>query len=158
MPYRTTENVINGLVITFVDISKLKATEEMVRKLTDHRYANDIGQVLHESLLVLDTDLYVITANQRFYDVFHLLREGVEKQHLYALDDRQWDIPELRHLFETLLGDSSVYNNFEIEHTFSRAGHKVLLLNVRRLESEGDAPDRILLAIQDVTAYRGDAR
>ncbi len=32
VPYRTTENVINGVVITFVDITQLKRTEELLRK------------------------------------------------------------------------------------------------------------------------------
>jgi two-component system CheB/CheR fusion protein len=40
-PYRTLENVIDGVVITFVDISKLKQVEELNRLATVVRDAND---------------------------------------------------------------------------------------------------------------------
>jgi two-component system CheB/CheR fusion protein len=40
-PYRTLENVIDGVVITFVDVSKLKQVEELNRLATVVRDAND---------------------------------------------------------------------------------------------------------------------
>jgi two-component system CheB/CheR fusion protein len=150
MPYRTTENMIDGLVITFVDISKLKATEQLVN---EQRYASYIVQVVREPLLVLDTELRVISANQRFYTVFQLRSRQVENQLLYELGDGQWNIPALHQLFETTLPTNPVCTDFEVDHTFPGIGRKVLLLNARYLEGEANQPGRILVAIEDVTDH-----
>jgi two-component system CheB/CheR fusion protein len=151
MPYRTTENMIDGLVITFVDISKLKATEQLV---IDLRYADHIVQVVHEPLLILDTKLQVTSANQRFCDVFQLSAKQVENQSVYEFGDGQWNIPELRQLLESILPENPVCNDFEIDHTFPNIGRKVLLLNARYLAGDANQPGRILLAIEEVTARR----
>lgn len=37
MPYRTQDNVIDGVVITFIDISEIKQLEAELRKLGDSR-------------------------------------------------------------------------------------------------------------------------
>jgi PAS domain-containing protein len=46
--------------------------------------------------------------------------------------------------------------DFEVEHTFPKVGHKVLLLNARRLLLEEPPTDkhRILLAMEDITERR----
>jgi two-component system CheB/CheR fusion protein len=150
MPYRTTENMIDGLVITFVDISKLKATERLV---SEQHYASYIMQVLREPLLVLDTELRVIAATQRFYNMFQLRPGQVENQLLYELDHGQWNIPALRQLFETTLPKNSVCNDFEVDHTFPGVGRKVMLLNARYLEGKANQSGRILVAIEDVTEH-----
>jgi two-component system CheB/CheR fusion protein len=48
LPYRTTENVIDGVVITFVDINKLKKAEEEQRRLNeDLKKANEAIKTLY---------------------------------------------------------------------------------------------------------------
>ena len=65
----------------------------------------------------------------------------------------QWDIPALRTLLEDILSTSSVFNDFELEHTFPVIGRRVMLLNGRMLHSGSDT-EFLVLAMEDVTERR----
>jgi two-component system CheB/CheR fusion protein len=148
MPYRTIENSIDGLVLTFVDISKLKASEQIA---ADLRYANNIVQTVREPLLVLDVELRVVSANQAFYRTFHLQVEQVEQRRLYELNQGQWNIPALRQLLQSVSSEDASFVDFEVSHEFADVGYKRLLLNARRLQTHAEQPGLILLAMEDVT-------
>ena len=68
LPYRTTENVIDGLVITFMDINRLKKAEQAAQQ--GRMLAEGIVTTLREPVLVLDTHLRVVSANPSFYKLF----------------------------------------------------------------------------------------
>jgi signal transduction histidine kinase len=63
------------------------------------------------------------------------------------LGNGQWDIPALRTLLEELLPHNTVFNDYEVTHTFEQVGPRTMLLNARRL----DDVQLILLAIEDIT-------
>ncbi len=62
MPYRTYENRIVGLVITFTDISAAKKLEESQRE-SDERF-HFLFEGLSEGILLLDTDGKILRANR----------------------------------------------------------------------------------------------
>jgi two-component system, chemotaxis family, CheB/CheR fusion protein len=155
-PYRTTENVIDGLVLTFVDINSVKQAEEAAQ--LSRVYAESIVATVREPLLVLDGDLRVISANEAFHRTFALPRGKVEGQLIYSLNKGQWDIPHLRKLLENILPKNTVFNDFKVAHSFPGLGAKVLLLNARRLVRESGMPGMILLAIEEMTAPSGAAK
>lgn len=105
---------------------------------------------LRDPLLVLDWDLRVRSANQPFYDTFQVRREGTEGRVIYDLGDGQWNIPALRELLEDVLPDDHAFDDFEVEHDFDGLGHRVMLLNARRLNHH----QSILLVIEDITERR----
>ena len=70
---------------------------------------------------------------------------------IYDLGNRQWDIPRLRELLETILPQNTVLNDFEVEHTFENIGLKIMHLNARRIYRQKDQTRFVLLAIEDVT-------
>jgi two-component system, chemotaxis family, CheB/CheR fusion protein len=152
-PYRTVRNVINGLVITFVDVTQLKQAELLAQEA--RVYAESIVQTVREPLVVLDAELRVVSANQAFYQVFHESPSGVEHRPLYELGNGQWNSTGLRELLENVLPHNSVFQGFEIVYDFPHIGRKVMLLNARRLDSAVGVPGLILLAMEDVTASRG---
>ncbi len=154
-PYRTTENVIDGLVITFLDIHDQKKTEEKIKKLNienqDARaYAESIIETLRESILVLDEKFTVISANSSFYRYFKISSVETLGKKLYDLGDGQWDIPELRRLLEQIIPKDDAFENFEIEHDFPVIGFRKIVLNARKIVSEGSMQARILLVIDNV--------
>ena len=151
-PYRTVRNVINGLVITFVDVTRLKRAELLAQET--RAFAESIIQTVREPLVVLDADLRVVSANQAFYRVFHESPSNVEHQYLYALGNGQWNIARLRERLEDIVSHHSEFQDFEVVHDFSHIGPKVMLLNARRLERASEMPELVLLAIEDVTAHR----
>lgn len=105
---------------------------------------------VRESMLVLDTELRVIAANQSFYETFRTSPAETEGKLVYDLGNRQWDLPALRELLDNVLPQNSVFNDFEVVHEFESIGRKVMLLNGRRV----DHIQRILLAIEDITERR----
>jgi two-component system, chemotaxis family, CheB/CheR fusion protein len=148
LPYRTVENVIDGVVITFLDITGLKV---IGRKLEDAlQFAQSIVDTTREGLVILDENLRVVSANRSFYRIFVLKSEDTLGNFLYELGDRQWDIPKLRQLLEKILPEKAKMDNFKLENEFEGIGKRKLILNARRLESEIDST-RILLAIEDIT-------
>ncbi len=63
----------------------------------------DIIETIRESLLVLDQDLRVVTVSRSFYDFFKVKPEETVGQLIYDLGNKQWNIPRLRELLETIL-------------------------------------------------------
>jgi nitrogen-specific signal transduction histidine kinase len=96
-------------------------------------YAQDIVDTVREPLLMLDTTLRVRSANRAFYQTFQVSSEETENRLIYELGNGQWDIPALRTLLEDIIPTSSVFNDFELEHTFPIIGRRVMLLNGRKL-------------------------
>jgi len=116
-------------------------------------YAQDIVDTVREPLLMLDTNLRVQSANSAFYETFKVSAEETESQLIYELGNGQWDIPDLRTLLEDVIPTSSVFNDFELEHTFPKIGRRVMLLNGRKLRA-GSHAAIIVLAMEDVTERR----
>ena len=96
-------------------------------------YAQDLVDTVREPLLMLDTTLRVRSANRAFYQTFQVSSEETENRLIYELGNGQWDIPALRTLLEDIILTSSVFNDFELEHTFPIIGRRVMLLNGRKL-------------------------
>ena len=116
--------------------------------------AQQIVETVRDPLLVLTPDFRVQLANPAFYQLFHVSPAETEGQSIYALGNGQWDIPALRTLLGELLPHNTVFNDYEVTHTFERIRRRTLLLNARRL----DAVQRILLAMEDITVRTQTAR
>ena len=144
-PYRTLEDRIDGVVITFIDITTNKANEEALRNAKE--YAESIIHTIPDALLVLDPDLRVQMANDAFYEIFQVKREATEGRLIYELGNNQWHIPALRTLLADILPENHVFIGYEVDHTFESIGRRTMLLNGRRL----DHVQLILLAIADIT-------
>ncbi|HEY9697568.1 MAG TPA: chemotaxis protein CheB [Trichocoleus sp.] len=150
-PYRTSDNKIEGAVVVLVDIDDLKRSTAQLAQLTEARdYAEAIVQTVREPLLVLDSDLRVVTANSAFYQTFQVAQPQTEECLIFELGNGQWDIPQLRSLLEAVLVEDRQFQNFEVEHEFEQIGQRTMLLNARKILMSGDA-QIILLAIEDIT-------
>ncbi len=145
LPYRSAEDRIEGVVVTFVDITSRKQAEEELRQ--SKTYAESIVETLHEPLLVLAPDLRVQSANRAFYRHFRVKEDGTMGRLVYDLGNGQWDTPELRTLLEDVLPRNNVFNDYEVRHEFEGLGERVMLLNARRLHDVR----LILVGIRDVT-------
>src|SRR5579864_4303251 len=116
-------------------------------------YAQNIVDTVREPLLILDTTLRVRSANRAFYQTFHVSPGETEGRLVYELGNGQWDIPDLRTLLEDIVPKSSVFDDFELEHTFPAIGRRVMLLNARKLQA-GHHGELLVLAMGDVTERR----
>ncbi len=125
----------------------------MVAIQTDQIF-EDIVETIREPLLVLASDLRVISANRSFYDLFKVNPEKTVGQLIYDLGNKQWDIPKLRELLENILPEKTSFDNYEVEHDFATIGRRVMLLNARQIEQAMGKERIILLAIEDITERR----
>ncbi|MDO8356173.1 MAG: CheR family methyltransferase [Nitrospirota bacterium] len=150
LPYRTGKNSIDGLVLTFLNITKSKEAEQAVQ--ATRSVAASIVETMREPLLVLDDQLRVVLANQSFYRIFQVQPREVEQQLLYHLCAGAWNRPDLRHLLEEILPKNRSFQDFIVDQTFPHIGRRLLMLNGRRLEQALVLPGRILLAMEEVKA------
>ncbi len=148
MPYRTEDNRIDGVVVTFTDITESKQSEQQIARARE--FAESIVDTLHQPLVVFDDRLRVLSANETFYRDFQVSRDDTEGKFIYDLGNGQWNIPDLRHVLEDILPKQRIVRNFEVEHDFDSIGRRVMLLNARRL----DHMPQILIAIDDITARK----
>jgi len=152
IPYRSMENVIDGVVITFTEITKLKKQAEELMKLASTEaalsYAEAIVETVREPLVVLDAELHAVSANRAFHKLFQVSAGEVAGRLLYELGRGQWDIPALRKLLGSILTHDEIFENFEVELEFEKIGRKRMLLNARRISHEGLPRPLILLAME----------
>ena len=133
-----------------------KETEQKVIDRTrmlkeSEEYLSSIVETIRESLLVMDKDYTVLSANNHFLNTFKVSINDTKGKLLYDLGNGQWDIPELRLMMEEILPTNNPVLDYEVEHEFPHIGRKLMLLNAHRVELEGQFKDRILLAIEDIT-------
>ncbi len=148
-PYRTLDNVIDGVVLTFTDITKRIQAEATTQDARE--FAESIVNTVREPLLVLDGSLKVVSASRTFYKKFQVAAEDTVGRQIYELGQRQWNIPKLKELLETILPRDKVFDGFEVEHNFPTIGKRKMLLNARRVTGKVGGAELILLAIEDVT-------
>ncbi|MDO9107907.1 MAG: PAS domain-containing protein [Coriobacteriia bacterium] len=148
MPYKTSNNVIDGAVITFNNISPAK--KQYMDALDAVNFAEGVIQTVREPLLVMDSDMRVISANPSFYKTFKLTPEATIKKVLYNLGNNEWDITALRNLLEDLLPNEIDLQDYVVETDFPNIGHMKMVLNARQIYQEGKGTNMILLAMDEV--------
>ncbi len=148
LPYRSGEDKIEGVVITFIDIS---AQKKMIQELSESKvYAESIFQTLHDPLLVLTPDLKIKSANTAFYDQFHTDERKTSGRFIREMDNGQWNIPDLIDLLNTVQAENTVITNFELKHTFETLGERFVSLNVRQLGEQ----NLMMVGIRDITEMK----
>ncbi|MGA8830610.1 MAG: PAS domain-containing protein, partial [Desulfomonilaceae bacterium] len=147
-PYRTSDNVIDGVVVTFNNVTRLKAIE--YRALAAQAFAESVIDTVRAPLMVLDNNLKVVSANLSFYREFTTTKEATEGWSLFELDNKAWDIPELRTLFEKILPEKKAIDDFTVEHGFGKTAARKLILNARQVPDVNEEKEMILVSFEDV--------
>jgi two-component system CheB/CheR fusion protein len=137
-------------------LEKTRKELEVIKKSADEvsEFAESIINTVREPLISLDQDLRVVTVSRSFYEFFKVKPEETVGQLIYDLGNKQWDIPKLRELLETILPQKTTFNNYEVEHDFTTIGRRIMLLNARQIERVLGKERIILLAIEDITERR----
>jgi two-component system CheB/CheR fusion protein len=140
-PYRTARNVIDGVVVTFVDTTRLKQAEaaRQAAEAAARRYAENIVQAIRQPLVILDAELQVVSANQSFYQLFSLTPETTTHQYLYDVGHGQWDLPELRHRLSNVLARDTAFEGVELTYEVPHLGRRLIRLNAHRMQQPGSA-------------------
>src|SRR5476649_3066450 len=129
-------------------------TSEERRNAVAEIAAVEIVETIPSALIILDRNLNITSANRAFYQTFRTSPGETEGCHIYALGNRQWDIPALRTLLESVIPHRASVEGFEVEHDFPTIGRRTMLVNARKIFQPGDNDGFILLAIEDVSEER----
>ena len=129
--------------------------ERLLGEVRDAReYAENIVETVRKPLVVLDSALKILSANQSFYDMFMVTPKETLGNFIYDLGSRQWDLPRLRLLFEEILPNDSVFSGYDVEADFPVIGRKIIRLNARQIYRKDIGSHIILLAMEDITEQK----
>ena len=149
LPYRTQDNRIDGVVITFADISEIKTAERETEAA--RAYSDSIIDTIRQPLVVLDEELRVVSANRSFYRIFGRASEETVGGLLALVGTVYSEIPGLRAFFDRIRAESTPVDDYEVEIELPLLGRRLLLLNAREIPEGPLGGRNILLAIDDVT-------
>ena len=139
------------------DLRKKKALRDelelVTHELNDLSYTERIINTLRDPLIVMDKDLRVMRCTSGFYNKFKVTENETEGRYFFDLGNQQWNIPELRHMLESILPEKKIFIDFEVTHVFPEIGRRVMCLNARQLDKTNGA-QLILLDIEDITDKR----
>jgi len=149
LPYRTEDNRIEGVVVTFTDISVLKTAEIAVN---DARvYAESVVDTVREALVVLDRDFKIVSANPSFLRILDTTSKQTIGRRLYDLADGTFGMPELRRALESILPENEMFEDLRVEIDLPGLGPRIIAVNGREIFRPSGAERLILLAVEDVT-------
>lgn len=145
MPYKTSQNVIDGATVTFIDVSHLKVTQEKMQSALT--YAEDILDSVSEPLLVIGYDLKVTSVNSAYNEKFNIKKSKIEGENIQNLDVDLCGIPEFKNQINKILhGD---INEFVLEHKLQLMDKK-MLVNVRKIHRLDTDAESIIIVFEEV--------
>ena len=149
LPYRTSEGEVEGVVITYTDISEMKVAAHQIEAA--HAYSDSIINTMRQPLVVFDSELLVVSANAAFYDAFATDAARAVGRRLAFLDDAAAVDPGLRAFIDKVQSTLTPVEGCEIETVLPMVGRRLLLLNATRIRGDNPRASKILLAIDDIT-------
>jgi PAS domain S-box-containing protein len=133
------------------DITARKQAEQ---KMVEARHlAESIVDTIRESLVVLDSQLRVVSANRFFREAFGLTEAQVQGRFILTLHGGLWDRPDLRDRFQDLLTRGIGFEGLEVECDLP-SGPRTLVLSARPVQEQVAEAGLVLLVMQDVTEFR----
>ncbi len=150
-PYRTLDNIIDGVVMTFTDITSRLESEELQRKT---QLAEDIVNTVREPFVVLDDRLEIISANRAFYTTFRTSAQDTIGQSIYAIGNRQWDIPGFKELLGNILALNHNIVDYRIEYDFPLIGHKTITINGTRIKNKTKSNFHMILLAMELAGSK----
>jgi len=135
------------------DVRRAREVAERARA-----YADAIVETVREPLIVLDGDLQILRANRAFYVDFNARRQDIEGRSLAAIGTTQWNIPGLLQRIGAVIKENAALDNYDLLYTLAPgAAPRTLRINARKIASDPQRPELILLAIEDITERRATA-
>jgi two-component system CheB/CheR fusion protein len=145
-PYRTSKNLIDGVVLTFIDISAATRAAQATRQA--QLYAESIVHTIREPLMILDTDLRVVSANPSLYQMFQGDPSQVERHPLDRIFGGRFNQPAFRELVESVLVKETAVEDCEVTLPSARNGPNTWVANIRRFQPASDHAPLVLIAFE----------
>src|SRR4029077_11953268 len=149
LPYRTHDDQVEGVVITFADISERKNAERAIEAARS--YSDSIINTISQPLIVLDEKLCVMSASPSFYNAFLVEPGETVGRQLDAVADGRFHNAALRDFLDRLRRGEPVIEDHQIDVELPRQGVRSLLVNALEIREDPLAGRRTLVTIDDIT-------
>ena len=146
LPYRTTENIIDGLAINFININKLKVAELYAHQAY---LMTAIVNTVPQPMLVLDHKLCISLVNPAYLKNYGLNHDDFIGQSLFSIHNSAFNTAPLRDLLNHTISHNQAFTDFKVDVLLPLTGIKPLLLTGCILKLSPDIPPHILLSINE---------
>jgi two-component system, chemotaxis family, CheB/CheR fusion protein len=147
MPYRTHDNLIGGLVLTFFDIDRLR--RGALKDAGERTLAQSALDALPTPLLMLDSELVVISANRAFYRRFRATpKQWVGEAFAPVIDDTDGVSQVSARLRGLITNGAGDREEFQLSGAFARLGKGDFILTAHPMRSS-DMESHLLVSIED---------
>lgn len=138
-----------SILLAIEDVSEERAARKESKR--NWQLTQSIVDTIRDPLVVLETDMTVVTASKAFLKIFGTTQAEAQGRRVSELGQHQWDVPALRNLMEKVLPEDKPIESFEIENIFPGLGRRVFNLNARKISQPGNHAHRMLLVFEDIT-------
>lgn len=149
LPYRTNGDAVDGVVITFYDISEMKAAEREIEAA--RAYSESIVETIRQPLVVLDGDLRIVSASRAFYETFGVKREEAVGQPIGSTGAAHFNNQGLRLFLDNIRAKDANIENVAVDLDLPPLpGRRSLLLSAREITGPSQGR-KILVTVDDIT-------
>ncbi|MEQ8224186.1 MAG: PAS domain-containing protein, partial [Candidatus Eremiobacterota bacterium] len=152
MPLHDTKGNVIGIIGTYEDITEQKTSEQQLMEARE--YAESIIHTMRDCLVVLNSDMKIVSANQSFYRMFNVSPSEAEGQIFYDLHGGLWNISELRNLLDNIVPAGNIVEHVEVNQDFPSLGQRTMVVNAKKIYRETMETHLILLSIEDITEIK----
>jgi len=149
LPYRTRAGIAQGIVLTFSNVSEMKAAELEINAA--RTYADSVIDTVDQPLVVVDESLKVITGNSSFCRMVREQPQTVVGKPLTAVGGGRLAVPAAVTFLERALSEGAPIENYEISLDLPPLGRRVLLASSRKIRVTDGLGLRILVSLDDIT-------
>jgi two-component system CheB/CheR fusion protein len=149
MPYRTAENVIDGLVMTFIDIDRVKAKEEETEAA--RRLAETMVEAVPAGVMVVDAELRVVSANRTFLELFRTTVKRTVGESVQSLADGALDSPEFLTPIAEVFKTGEEMHERPLRAIGQRVIQQPLLMSARRMLTKPGEAQRVLVMVRTLS-------
>tara|TARA_B110001454_G_scaffold219136_1_gene250291 strand:- start:22540 stop:27075 length:4536 start_codon:yes stop_codon:yes gene_type:complete len=151
-PYKTTDNKIDGAVLTFVDIEVLmKALSRLKGALSN---ATSVADALKIPSVIIDRGLRIRSVNQLFCEIFDISAAEKEGTLLSDLVSKVMHDSELNAHLENALDFEKSFQDIEVSGDFPGFGRRTFLVSARHIhwgELPDPEPESVVVAFFEIT-------
>ncbi len=148
-PYRTSDNFIDGVVVSFTNIDLVKSLEQQLRESLT--YAEAILNSLPDPVLVLDAHLRVVTVNRALCELLDTSAARVKGERLYDIGNFAFDLPELQGRLRDVVATEEALGNYVIDLSAPGGATRKMKVEADPLISNDGESALFLFKMEDVT-------
>jgi PAS domain S-box-containing protein len=140
--------IIGTIMFFKKELSSRRKVHESLQEGLD--YSNMIIDTIYVPLLVLDSNLNIISGNRSFYEHFNYNKEEVEDKTFFEIIKGNYDYKDLTDRLRSVIPENSFFDNYELKLNDNR----IISLNARKIYRIPNNVHMILVGLEDVTARK----